>query len=368
MRRFVMALVVAVSSVIAGCSEATFPEIESGADGAELQRVVDSTVAALRLPGAVVAVRVDGGSEYLLTSGVENLSSKSAMSFGNRFRVGSITKTMIATIALQLVGEGSIALTDSVARWLPGVVPNANRITVRMLLNNTSGVPDYIQDPAFQAALIANPGRTVTTAETLAAANRMTRKFEPGAAGRWEYSNTNFILLGLVIEVVTGMPIEQALQRRIFDRLGLSNTFFATTTAAPPPFSRGYADLSGTSNVDVTTLLSPTFAAAAGAAVSNARDLLIWSEALAAGGLVTAALHADQIAPVPASGTEAYGLGVQKLGAWIGHSGEIVGYSASMFTRPGVGTIVVLVNKSLASGSASFAMLDRIRWAEFGTQ
>ena len=368
MRRAAAAMMFGASVVIAGCSEATFPTIESGADAVELQRVIDSTLVTLGIPGAVVAVRAAGGSEYLLTSGVENLVSKSPMSFGNRFRVGSITKTMVATVALQLVDEGTISLADPISRWIPNSVTAADRITVRMLLNHTAGVPDYLDDPAIEASIRANPGRTFAPGEALAAANRQTRPFEPGASNRWAYSNTNYVLLGMVIEEMTGQSVDQTLQRRIFDRLGMSSTFFATTAAAPTPFSRGYMNVDGTSDFDVTTVVSPTFAGAAGAVVSNARDLLIWSQALADGTLLSPARHTDQITPIPASNVEAYGLGVQKLGAWIGHSGEIAGYEATMFTRPGVGTIVVLINKSLGSGSASFAIFDRVRWAEFGTK
>ena len=368
MRRVTLAMALAACGVISACAEATYPEIESGADAVELQKVVDSMRAELGIPGAVVAVRVSGGSDFLLTSGVDNVVTKAPMNSVNRFRIGSITKTMVATVALQLVDEGSISLADTISRWIPNSVASANRITVRMLLNHTSGVPDYLDDAALLASIRANPARIFAPAEAIAAANRQTRQFEPGAANGWAYSNTNYVLLGLVIEAVTGLSIDQVLQRRIFDRLGMTSTYFATTTAAPSPFSRGYANVDGTGDIDVTTVLSPTFAGAAGAVVSNARDLLVWSQALAEGTLVSAARHLDQITSVPASSNEAYGLGVQKAGAWVGHSGEIAGYEASMFTRPGVGTIIVLVNKSLGSGSDSYAILDRVRWAEFGTR
>ena len=368
MRRVVNVVGLAVSVAIAGCSDAIDPVLRSGADAAELQRVIDSSRIAMGIPGAVVVVRVTGGSEYVLTSGVENLASGSAMSFANRFRIGSITKTMIATVALQLVDEGAIALTDPISRLIPGSITNADRITIRMILNHTSGVPDYVDDPAVLASVRDNPGRTFTAAEAIAAANRQAPRFAPGAEGKWEFSNTNYILLGLVIESVTGMSIDQALQRRIFDRLGMSSTFFATTVVAPPPFSRGYSDLEGAPNADVTTLLSPTFAGAAGAVVSNARDLVVWSQALADGSLLSAARHADQLTPVLASSVEAYGLGAQKFGGWVGHSGEMAGFEASMYTRPGVGTIVVLINKSFGEGSPAFEIFDRVRWAEFGTR
>ena len=354
MRRLVMALGVGVHAVIAGCSEATFPAIESGADGAELQRLVDSTVATLRLPGAVVAVRVNGGSDYLLTSGVENLSSKSAMPFGNRFRVGSITKTMVATIALQLVGEGSIALTDSIARWLPGVVPNANRITLRMLLNNTSGVPDYIQDPAFQAALIANPGRTVTTAETLAAANRQTRKFEPGAVGRWEYSNTNYVLLGLVAKKAGSASYSALLRRLVLEPLALRGTFVAGEDSIVAARAHSHVDINGDGKADDLSALVPDpamtrGAGGAGAIVATAIDVAMFARAYFTGTLVSDSLHQAATRWRDRGDNRLYGFGTI---AWpvgadtlLGHMGNTAGQSAGVWHSKAAGiTAVILSN------------------------
>jgi D-alanyl-D-alanine carboxypeptidase len=144
------------------------------------------------------------------------------------------------------------------------------------------------------------------------------------------------------------------------------STDYPATTGLKSPFSRGYADSASSMNTDVTTLVSPTVAGGAGAVVSSVGDLVTWASALARGQLVSDSLHARQLTPVVASGTTGYGLGVETFSHWVGHSGEFPGYEASMYSRPEVGTIVVLVNKTPTTVSASYAIFNELRWAEFG--
>jgi D-alanyl-D-alanine carboxypeptidase len=343
------------------------PPLEKNFSPERLQFIVDSVVAANKVPGAIVAVRPAGGAETILVSGTDDLTLHTPMNPSARFRVGSITKTMIATIVLQLADEQALTLDDVVATWLPGIVPNADRITVRQLLNHTSGEFDYTEDTQFLAAVEADPQHAWTPDELVAVANRHQPFFAPGASNRWRYSNTNYVLLGLILERVTGSSIDALLQSRIFDRLALTGTFFATTSAAPTPFSRGYFDLAGMSNVEVTSTFSPTTAWATGAVVSNAHDLVAWAEALASGALLAPATHTGSLTVVVASGLAGYGLGVQTFARWVGHAGGFPGYETMMYSKPEVGTIVVLVNKS-AGGVAAFQLFDAVRWAKFGTR
>lgn len=359
----------ALTAVAVGCADGSIePKPLGGASLAELQRTIDSLVASAGIPGAVVGVQVAGGAQFVIASGADDVVARTMMNPANRFRVGNITKTMVATIALQLADEGKLALDDTIAKWLPLVVPNADRTTVRQLLAHTSGIPDYTDHPAFDSSLMANPGRVWTAKETIALAVQMPPSFPPGAPGKWEYSNTNYVVLGLLLETVAGEPIGLQLQRRIFDRLGLSSTYFATTTATPAPFSRGYVEISGVPVVDVSGLVSPTAAGAAGVVVSNLRDLMVWSPALASGTLLSPAMQREMSTVVPASGGIGYALGVESFAQWVGHSGETPGYEAIMFTRPGVGTIVVLTNKSTPAGNAAASIFDAVRWGEFGTR
>ena len=127
--------------------------------------------------------------------------------------MGSITKTFVSVVVLQLVGEGRLRLDDSVEQWLPGLVPDGDAINVRQLLNHTSGIFNYTDDPDLFNELIADPFRTVTPEQLVAVATAHPPLFEPGTS--WSYSNTNYILTGLIIEAVTGRGVQTELQQRI---------------------------------------------------------------------------------------------------------------------------------------------------------
>jgi D-alanyl-D-alanine carboxypeptidase len=372
LRRFVSAVWWAVATAcIASYPETVAPRAPSGASDADLQRVIDSVVAATGIPGAVVAVARSGGSSAIFTSGTDNLATHALINPQDRFRVGQITETMVAIVTLQLVDEHALSLDDTLAKWLPAVVPNAGSITVRELLSHTSGIHDYTGDPSFDSAAFADPARQWTESDLIAVANKYPPVFQPGAAGSWALSSTDDILLGMIVERVTGVSIAAQLQTRIFDRLGMTGTWFATTPAAPAPFSRGY-NLPGTTTalpMDVTAAVSPTVFGASGAVVFNASDMLVWIQALASGGLLSpasqAALTGSALTVNVAYG---YGAGVETFEHWIGNAGDIIGYDTRAFSRPGVGTIVVLTNQNTHAPIASSVLFDAVRWAAFGGQ
>jgi D-alanyl-D-alanine carboxypeptidase len=349
---FVLAL-----ALNAACSDdPAGPSSSSGFQG-----FVDSLAIAHDVPGLVVAVREAGGQPEIVASGRAHLGNGRRMSPADRFRVASLTKPMVSTVILQLADEGLLALDDPVARFLPGILPDADALTIRQLLNHTTGLGDYIDDPGFVDDVFAMPSRVWTPQELIAIANAMPRRFAPGATSFWDYSNTNYILLGLVAEEVTGQPIGTLLRTRVFEPLGMASTYFSTETSLLAPYAEGYVDLSGIRNFAVGTLINPTTAGAAGAVVSTAGDLLRFVEALAAGELISPAAHAARLTTVPASRVRlpgesfdvAYGLGVLVGDGWIGHDGAIPGYEAEAYSKSGVGTVVVLINKS----TVGFAVL-----------
>jgi D-alanyl-D-alanine carboxypeptidase len=354
--QFRIVLTLAVG-LVAACSN----DNAIGPSGNGLQRLVDSLANAHDLPGLVVGVRRAGEEPSVIASGRADLASGRRMAPVDRFRIASLTKPMVATVILQLADEGRLSLDDTLSRFVPDGLADGDGITLRQLLNHTSGVADYLDDQGFIDAVVAQPDRVWTPQELIAIANAMPRSFAPGAAGRWEYSNTNYVLLGLVAEVAGGEPIGTLLQRRVFNSLGMTSTYFSTQTTLVAPFAQGYADLGGLSDVPVGTVLSPTVAGAAGAVVSNASDLLRFVEALAAGALISAASHAARLTTVSASRLRfpgdsfdfEYGLGVLVGNGWVGHDGSIAGYEAEAYAKAGVGSLVVLVNKS----TADFAVL-----------
>ena len=343
--------------LVLGCSDNT---VAGPPAASALQGLVDSLARAWNLPGLVVAVRRSGEEPSVVASGSAELASGRRMTPLDRFRVGSLTKPMVATVILQLADEGRLSLDDPLARFLPGALPDGDRITLRHLLNHTSGIGDYTDDPGFLAAAFADPSRIWTPQDLIAIAAAMPRAFAPGAVDRWDYSNSNYIFLGLIAEAAGNEPIATALRTRVIEPLGMTSTYYSDETSLRAPFAQGYVDLNGISNFAVGTLVSPTVAGAAGAVVSTAGDALRFVEALAAGDLVSPASHAALLTTVPASRVRvpgesfdiAYGLGVLVGDGWIGHDGAIPGYETDAFAKVNVGSVVVLVNKSTVNFAA----------------
>jgi D-alanyl-D-alanine carboxypeptidase len=275
------------------------------------------------------------------------------------FRVGSITKTFVAAVVLQLAAEGALGLDDPVERWLPGMVPNGQSITLRQLLNHTSGIYNYTDDEALFRSLVRTPLRVLTPAQLIAVATRHPPTFAPGAD--WSYSNTGYILLGLVIEKASATPLEQQLRQRIFEPLGLTHTSFPAVPGLPRPFAHGYLPAAnglisapGGRPVDVTAW-NPSWAWAAGALVSTAGDLARFYGALLGGELLGAAELREMATTVAISnGPAGYGLGLAsdplRCGNALGHSGGVPGYTSVAYSSPdGVRQAVVLVNVTPAS-------------------
>ena len=292
-----------------------------------------------------------GDRTIRLTSGYGNLKPKTSMRAGDRFRVGSITKTFVATVALQLVGERKLALEDSVERWLPGVVPNGKRITVRHLLNHTSGLFDYGGDAKFLADAFRHPLKVWTPRQIVAIATAHKPRFAPGAG--WSYSDTNYYVVGLILEAATGHTLASELRHRIFVPLRLR----ATSLDSAPRIAGRYAHGYFLRPLEDVTVGSPSVQWAAGALVSNADDVAHFFRALLGGRLLRPdQLRAMETMTTPVPGFS-YGLGLQKLrnrcGVFWGHSGGSPGYIANAFnSRDGSRQVVLLVNATASSLSA----------------
>jgi D-alanyl-D-alanine carboxypeptidase len=326
------------------CAAASAAPDRAGAREATLQRALDRVVAA-GAPGAVLLVR-DGDRTIRLTAGHARLRPARAMRAGDRFRIGSITKPFVATVALQLVAEGALTLDDPVERWLPGLVPGGERITVRQLLNHTSGLFPFGADRAFVAQAFRDPLRDWTPREIVAIAARHRPAFAPGTG--WSYSDTNYFVLGLIVERVTGRPLAAELARRILGPLHLRATSLPVEPDIAGPHAHGYF----LRPLQDVTIGSPSVQWAAGALVSDAGDVARFFRALLGGRLVRADLLGLMEASVPAPQLgpgNAYGLGLQRVpdacGALWGHTGASPGYVAdALNSRDGRRQIVVLAN------------------------
>jgi D-alanyl-D-alanine carboxypeptidase len=295
-------------------------------------------------PGAIVYVRTPTGTR----AGVAGYADRDAhvsMRAVDRYRIASVTKAFVSVLILQLEAEGKLDIDDPVEKYLPHVVPNGSVITLHQLMNHTSGLFNYTEDSAFVNDPITNFSRAWTPPELLALAFAHPANFAPGT--NWSYSNTNYIVLGLVVEALTGEPLGQALQERIFTPLALTSTSFPLTIQLAPDFVHGYIKLEGTPLIDITPGLNPSWGWAAGGIVSNASDVTTFYRALFTRKLLPAAQLAEMETATPAAGT--YGLGIVNTfpacGRAFTHQGDFLGWQNIAYsTANGKRQAVVIVN------------------------
>jgi D-alanyl-D-alanine carboxypeptidase len=263
-----------------------------------------------------------------------------------RFRIGSVTKTFTAALVLQLVDQKKLRLDDSLERYLPGVVPEGAKITIRDLLQHESGLANFTDYGAWLEQ--ANRSRSLGPIDTLRFAASKPLLFEPGS--RWSYSNTNYIALGLIIEKVTGHSYRSELTRRILRPLKLGATELPTTRTLSDLHDPGY---------------NPLLAWAAGAIVSNANDLSRFFAALLSGRVVSKAALAHMEQTVPANTIfglwQADGLGIfsahLRCGRFWGHDGGILDYSTIVEAGPGRHVAVISYRSATAEQPNMAALL-----------
>lgn len=309
-----------------------------------LQAVLDGWRQATGAPGAVAGLRLPDGRTVVVASGTTDADGGEAVEIGHRFRVGSITKTFVATLLLQLSSDGLLDLDDTLADYLPWA-PHADAVSLRQLLRHTSGLPDFAGLPAYRQQLLLNPAREWQARETVALIDGLPLEFAPGS--RWSYSNTNYVLAGLVAEEVGGRPLAALLRERIHQRLGLASTFLEGLEDAPPMETAGHFDIDGDGRPNsvrfVPYVALVTSGAAAGGLSSSAHDMLDFAVGLFEGRLLARDELEQMIAPADVS--PGYGLGVSLFQRddrlLIGHVGALPGYSALLAHQPEDGVMVV---------------------------
>ncbi|MGW0838242.1 serine hydrolase domain-containing protein [Streptomyces prunicolor] len=338
------ATAVALSVALAGPATAA----PAGGDHTATRQAIEAAVAD-GVPGVTATVK-DGRRTWSTTAGVGNLRTGKPRSADDRYRVGSITKTFVSTVILQLEAEGRLSLDDKVAKWLPGVVEgnghDGTKVTLRELLNHTSGIFNYTADDDFATTYFLKDGFFQHRYDTKSAADlvaiAMTHKpdFAPGTS--WNYSNTNYVLAGMVIQKVTGHSYATEIRNRIINPLHLKATSLPGTKATlPSPSSRAYGKLAEETTgptYDVTKL-NPSLASSAGEMISDSTDLDRFYSALLGGKLLPAKQLKEMrttvgAGPIP---TARYGLGLADIAlpcgvhVW-GHEGGIHGSSSVAVT------------------------------------
>ena len=357
----VICTVLLAVTACAGPVEETLPETSSPASPApattmsadvtdRLDTAVERVMTEAGVPGAIIGIWGPGG-DYVRAFGVADKKTRAPMKTGFYSRIGSLTKTFTVTAVLQLADQGDIGLDDPIATYVPGV-PNGDRITLRQLAGMRSGLANYTGDPQFQQALFADPQRSFTPQELLGYAFSQPVAFAPGDGVL--YSNTNTVLLGLVVEKISERPLAEYIGHYILEPLGMSQTSFPSDGSAgafPDPHAEGYTTQTADGGETTATEWNPSWAWAAGAMVSTLDDLRIWAPALATGELLTRQMQEQRLQTVAfpgQTGRDGYGLGLFDIGGWIGHNGSLPGYqTVAVYLPEERTTLVILVNTDI---------------------
>jgi CubicO group peptidase (beta-lactamase class C family) len=388
----ILGIVAAVVCTVSGTAEAATNL--KPFDLVALQGVVEVTAKRLLLPGAMVLLRTPQG-DLAFGYGATELSGGPSPRADTHFRAASNTKTMTAAVIVQLVQEEKLRFDDAVSKYVEGVT-NGDNITISELLKMRSGLYNYTSAPELGESLDHDPTRVWTPQELLAIAFKRATIFAPGK--EYDYCNTNYVLLGLIAEKLEGAPLAKIFQDRLFRPLGMKHTLLPANTSntIPEPYSHGYlygsssyalvdapypADLqaaakAGTLKPNDDTGQNPSYAFAAGGAISTADDLAIWIRALVGGKLFEADYQRqwlDSLEPQDASkpNGQKYGYGISQItfgpNRMYFHGGEMPGYNSFMGYDP-VNDVTLIIWTSLTisldgqstANSIMLKMIDQI--------
>ncbi|MDR8408759.1 beta-lactamase family protein [Nonomuraea sp. 3-1Str] len=329
--------------------------VTAGGHGVDVRSDLEKIVAGGGATAALARVS-DGGHTWSGAVGVRDIEREGRPSPNGYFRIGSVTKTFVATVVLQLVDEGRIQLDDPVDRYLPGLVPGGAQITVRRLLNHTSHLYDYMSEPGYSTNRWRGDARfrSYQPRELLEVA--FAKKLPDD--GKWHYSNTNYVVLGLLVEKLTGHPYGKEVTRRILRPLGLRHTVVPGDRAGlPAPHAKGYEPLPGL--VDATRM-NPSLDWAAGEMISTAADLERFMSALLDGKLISKTSLQAMRTTVETGAGFGYGLGLQAYrlpcGTVWGHSGELIGYLTFAFRSDSGKSMTLSINPSTRNPSTEEVM------------
>lgn len=323
-------------------------------------------------PGVALLVR-GATTTQRIAAGRSRLSPERPLGTTETFRAGSVTKSFVAAAILRQIDEGNLRLSDTVERWLPKLVPSGKRITVRHLLGQTSGLADYTSDPAIIGPVDADPSYRYSLATLASAAAKLPPTGKPGK--QFAYSNTNYVLLGRILEKVTGRTWTRELRASILRPLKLKATTMPATERVREPFVHGYVAGPGEALVEAT-VYNPSFTGSAGMLSSTLDDLAAFYRGLLGGVLVgPRSLAAMQRLPaISTVGRFRYGLGLMRLrtrcGLVWGHDGELLGTSTLAFSSPhGEKQVVAVFNRGQptpSQASARLALVEQAYCADLG--
>jgi D-alanyl-D-alanine carboxypeptidase len=324
---------------------------------AALDKAIPAAMERASIPGAVVGIWQDGRKPYVRAFGVSNTATGEPMTADMHMRIGSTTKSFVVTGILMLADQGKLNLDDTIDRYVKGA-PNGDKITLRQLAAMRSGLFNYADET--NPKMPEQPFRQWTPRELVEVAFRHQPFFPPGNA--FDYSNTNTVLLGLVVEAVSGQSLKSFIDEKILKPEGMTHTMFPEGAEIPSPHAHGYLALPDGKIVDATDW-NPSWGWAAGNMISTLEDMRVWARLFAGGELFSTErkVERDRFLSAPGEGEGAlYGLGVEYQNGWIGHNGNTLSYMAYPYYLPAEGiTMVVLLNTG-ANIPGSWRMMQDI--------
>lgn len=347
---------------------------------ARLQQILDGLVADGFIPGAVLAVSIPGYATWEGASGVVDRGAAQPITPDTRMRIASISKTFTAVVVLQLAEEGRLSLDAPLATWYPDLVPRAEQITVRQLLNHTTGLHDYLENGELLGQAYRVPTYRWLPAELAAFAGQQGFLFAPGAPGAWDYSSTNYVILGMIVEAVTGSTLAAEMRARIFTPLGLTSTFFAPDEEVDGVYARGYRLDRDAHDISLS------FGYATANLVSTVGDVQRFSAGLFGGRLLRPESLGQMFTFLNGKGQYGmpaleYGLGVMRnqlpvgpgpdgrqrpaeLTTVVGHTGGFAGFRSVLWHAPATGITITLgenqgaTDPNILAAAALDAILD----------
>ncbi len=362
-----MAATLVVAGTAASTAGAATPS--KAALGRALDGIVDGRGGP---PGVEVLIRRGGRTEYL-ARGVADVRSGRRPARRDHMRMASVAKAYSGAVALSLVDQGRLSLDDTIGKWLPGLLPKAEAVTLGQVLHHTGGLPEYIRDPAFVRLLQRNPHAYRTPRQLVAFVADDDLEFPPGT--KFEYSDTDNIVAGLMAEAATGRSYDELLSELVYRRVGVAQTSLPKTARMPNPVLRGYEVAPGRKPEDVTTALNPALAWASGGIVSTPGDVGAFFRAYVGGRLFGPATTAQQRQWLPGEsqpagpGRNSAGLALfryqTRCGTVYGHTGSFPGYrQLAVASADGSRSVVFTVNAQIVPGRDNDAMAARIRAAQ----
>jgi D-alanyl-D-alanine carboxypeptidase len=344
------------------------------AGDAAVQRALKRVVNMETGPPGAIAIIQRGSKRTVFKAGLGNLTPTERPHPSDHMRIASTAKAFSGAVALSLVSEGRLTLDTTVTERLPDLPAAWSTVTLRDLLNHTSGLPDFTGQPDFQAFVTANPQAYVAPRDLLDYVADEPLLFTPGTA--YEYSNTDNIVVGLMAEAATGTPYDQLLATHVYGPLGLHDTSLPIDSALPEPFIHGYDVSTDSPPEDISTAISPATAWASGGIVSTPADLNRFVRGYVGGKLFDKEERVAQFqfldggsSVPPGPGNNAAGLALfryrSSCGTVFGHTGNFPGYTQFMAaTRDGQRSVTVSINEQVTLTAGDPQVFQALQKAE----